>query len=373
MKASPVVLVVDDQFEHLASLAELLGPYYRVKVANSVELALQAAVSPPPPDLILLDVMLPDLDGYEVLARLRDNPLTLHIPVIFVTARDTSSDEEKALELGAADYITKPIRPLVALARVKTQLENKRARDWLADQNAFLEKEVLRRMHDNELVQDASLHALAIVAEARDADNGNHIRRTQAYVEVLARSICERPAYQRLLSDERLKQIVRAAPLHDIGKIGIPDHILRKPGRLTATEFEVIKTHCKIGGDAFALAIQRVRDADRSTYPVDAYPLAFLDVVRQIAMWHHERWDGNGYPDQLKGQEIPIGARIMALADVFDALTSKRIYQEPIPVSDAVEIILSERGRQLDPTLVDVFSELRMEFAAIALRLADVT
>lgn len=373
MKAPPVVLVVDDQPENLAILGELLEPFYRVKVANSGDRALRAAVSLPPPDLILLDVMMPDLDGYDVLARLRDNPLTLHIPVIFVTARDAASEEEKGLELGAADYIAKPIRPRLALARVKAQLENKLARDWLADQNAFLEKEVLRRMHDNELVQDASLHALAILAETRDVETGHHIHRTQAYVEVLARSICERPAYQRLLSDEQLKLIVRAAPLHDIGKIGIPDHILRKPGRLTATEFEVIKTHSQIGGDAFALAIQRVRDADRSIYPVDAYPLAFLDVARQIAMWHHERWDGNGYPDQLKGQAIPISARIMALADVFDALTSRRIYKESMPVSNAIDVILSEKGGHFDPALVDVFSERRMEFAAIARRLADAT
>ncbi len=371
MNPSPVVLVVDDQPENLAILGELLEPYYRVKVANSGERALRAAVSLPRPDLILLDVMMPDLDGYQVLARLRDNPLTRHIAVIFVTARDAASDEEKGLELGAADYITKPIRPLVALARVKTQLENKRARDWLADQNAFLEQEVLRRMHDNELVQNASLHALAILAETRDSDTGHHIHRTQAYVEVLAHAMSELPVYRHLLSDEQLRLIVRAAPLHDIGKVGIPDHILRKPGRLTAPEFEVIKTHSRIGGDAIALAIQRVRDADRSTYPVDGYPLAFLDVARQIAMWHHERWDGNGYPDQLQGDAIPIGARIMAVADVFDALTSKRIYKEPMPVNSATDIILSERGGHFDPALVDIFSELRRELAAISLRLAD--
>ncbi|MFZ4624308.1 MAG: response regulator [Rhodoferax sp.] len=371
MNISPVVLVVDDQPENLAILGELLEPYYRVKVANSGERALRVAVSLPRPDLILLDVMMPDLDGYQVLTRLRDNPLTRHIPVIFVTARDSASDEEKGLELGAADYITKPIRPLVALARVKTQLENKRAQDWLANQNAFLEKEVLRRMHDYELVQNASLHALAILAETRDTDTGHHIHRTQAYVEVLAHAMSEMPSYRPLLTDEQLKLIVRAAPLHDIGKVGIPDHILRKPGRLTAAEFEVIKTHSRIGGDSIALAIQRVRDADRSTYPVDGYPLAFLDVARQIAMWHHERWDGDGYPDQLQGEAIPIGARIMALADVFDALTSKRIYKESMPVSNATDIILSEKGGHFDPSLVDVFSALRSEFAAIALRLAD--
>jgi putative two-component system response regulator len=371
MNPSPVVLVVDDQPENLAILGELLQTHYRVKVANSGERALRVAAAQPRPDLILLDVMMPNLDGYQVLARLRSNPLTSHIPVIFVTARDSAADEEKGLQLGAVDYITKPIKPLVALARVKTQIENKRARDWLIDQNAYLEAEVLRRMHDNELVQNASLHALAILAETRDADTGFHIHRTQAYVEVLALALCPLPAYQKILTNEQLKLIVHAAPLHDMGKVGIPDHILRKPGRLTPAEFEIIKTHSRIGGDAIALAIQRVREADRSTYPVDGFPLAFLDVARQIALWHHERWDGKGYPDGLAGESIPLAARIMALADVFDALTSKRIYKESIPISESFAIIAHEGGAQFDPTLVDVFLSLRPEIEAIAVRLAD--
>ena len=302
---------------------------------------------------------------------MRSNPLTRHIPVIFVTARDSATDEEIGLHLGAADYITKPIKPIVALARVKTQIENKRARDWLRDQNAFLEAEVLRRMHDNELVQNASLHALAILAETRDADTGFHIHRTQAYVDVLARALSDHAAYQAELSDGKLKLLVQAAPLHDIGKVGIADHILRKPGRLTPEEFEIIKTHSRIGGEAIALAIHRVKEADQSNYPVDTYPLAFLEVARQIAMWHHERWDGGGYPDGLAGPAIPLAARIMALADVFDALTSKRIYKESLSFSDSFAIIEHERGAQFDPMLVDVFMMLRPELEAIALRLAD--
>ncbi len=371
MNTSPVVLVVDDQPENLAILGELLQSRYRVKVANSGERALRVAAAQPLPDLILLDVMMPDLDGYQVLAQLRSNPLTRHIPVIFVTARDSPTDEEMGLQLGAVDYITKPVKPLVALARVKTQIENKRARDWLSDQNVFLESEVLRRMHDNELVQNASLHALAILAETRDTDTGLHIHRTQAYVEVLARALYEDTAYQAELADGKLKLIVQAAPLHDIGKVGIADHILRKPGRLTPEEFDTIKTHSRIGGDAIALAIQRVKETDHSSYPVEGYPLAFLDVARQIAMWHHERWDGDGYPDGLAGQAIPLAARIMALADVFDVVTTRRIYKEARPASEAFAIIAQERGTQFDPVLADVFISLRPELEAIALRLAD--
>jgi putative two-component system response regulator len=371
MNATHTVLVVDDQPENLAILGELLEAHYRVKIANSGQRALHAALSEPRPDLILLDVMMPEMDGYQLLARLQENPLTRDIPVIFVTAKDRAEDEERGLELGAADYITKPIKPVVVLARVRIQLENKSAKDWLKDQNAFLESEVLRRMHDNELIQNASLHALATLAETRDADTGGHIFRTQSYVELLAGAMRRHTKYQGQLSEDQLKMIVRAAPLHDIGKVGIPDHILRKPGRLTIEEFEIIKTHCKIGGDAIALAMQRVRDADRSAFRSQGTPLAFLEVARQIAYSHHERWDGSGYPDQLQGEMIPLAARIMALADVFDALTTKRVYKDAIPVLDAVAIITAEKGKHFDPFLVEIFLEQHKEFARIAHEFAD--
>jgi putative two-component system response regulator len=371
MNTAHTVLVVDDQPENLAILGELLENYYRVKVANSGEKALRAAASEPRPDLILLDVMMPDMDGYQVLAHLRKNPHTRDIPVIFVTAKDGASDEEMGLELGAADYITKPVKPLVVLARVRTQLENQRAKDWLKDQNAFLEAEVMRRMHDNELIQNASLHALAILAETRDADTGNHIHRTQAYVEVLALALRQRADYASELTDEQVKLIVKAAPLHDIGKVGIPDHILLKPGRFTSEEFEIIKTHSRIGGDSIAIAMQRVRDADRSRFSGEGTSLAFLDVARQIALSHHERWDGEGYPEKLKGDQIPLAARIMALADVFDALTSRRVYKESFPVSTAIEIIQDEAARHFDPALVAVFLEVQDELAEIAHRFSE--
>lgn len=366
MNTIHTLLVVDDQPENLAILGELLEAHYRVKIANSGQRALHAALSEPRPDLILLDVMMPEMDGYQLLARLKENPLTRDIPVIFVTAKDRAEDEERGLEMGAADYITKPIKPVVVLARVRIQLENKLAKDWLKDQNAFLESEVARRMHDNELIQNASLHALATLAETRDADTGSHIFRTQSYVELLAEAIRHHAHYQGQLSEEQLKMIVRAAPLHDIGKVGIPDHILRKPGPLTATEFEIIKTHCKIGGDAIALAMQRVKDADHSAYRSQGTPLAFMEVARQIARSHHERWDGSGYPDGLQGEAIPLAARIMAMADVFDAMTSKRVYKEAIPVAQAVANISAEKGRHFDPVLVESFLNLQREFALIA-------
>ncbi len=370
MDTRQIILIVDDQAENLAVLGDLLETHYRVRVANSGEHALRAAASDPKPDLILLDVMMPEMDGYAVLARLRNNAATRDIPVIFVTAKDSATDEEHGLEMGAADYITKPIKPVVVLARVRTQLENKQAKDWLKDQNRFLEAEIQRRMHDNELVQNASLHALAILAETRDKDTGRHIHRTQAYVEALAKYLESRIEYAEELAGGQLLMIVKAAPLHDIGKVGIPDHILNKPARFNADEYAIIQTHSRIGGDSIALAIERVKEA-HATAPSREPPLKFLDVARQIAMWHHERWDGLGYPDKLSGRNIPLAARIMALADVFDALVSKRIYKNPVPMDDAIKIIRTERAQHFDPGIVDAFLDVQDEFTHIARHFAD--
>lgn len=371
MNPVPTILIVDDQPVNLAALSDLLEPHYRVLAATSGLRALQLAASASPPDLILLDVTMPEIDGYAVLTRLRQDLVTRDIPVIFVTARDADLDEEYGLKLGAADYITKPIRPAIVLARVRTQLENKQARDMLKNQNSWLAAEVDRRMHDNELIQNASLHALAVLAETRDTDTGNHLNRTQAYVAVLVEALSSHPAYTDLLSGEQSKSIVRAAPLHDIGKVGIPDHILNKPGCLTAEEFVIIQSHSRIGGESIDLAISRVMDADRSPLAGDKTGLAFLVTAGMIARWHHERWDGTGYPDQLAGETIPMPARIMAVADVYDALITPRIYKPALAHPEAVSIIRAGRGTQFDPDLVDVFETLHERFADIAITFQD--
>ena len=365
------ILIVDDQPENLSILADLLEPYYRVKVADCGERALRAATTEPVPDLILLDVVMPDLDGYTVLSRLHAKVATKTIPVIFVTARDSAEDEERGLALGAVDYIVKPIRPLVVLARVRTHLENCRAQHWLTDQNKFLEAEVARRMHDNDIIQSASLSALAMLAEMRDVDTGNHIYRTQGYVEVLAKALAQRPEYADQLPPEQLMRVVKAAPLHDIGKVGIPDRILLKPGALTEDEFAIMRTHSAIGGEAIAQAMAKVQAADMSNYRSDSRPLAFLDVARQIAQFHHERWDGKGYPEGKKGHNIPLPARIMALADVFDALTTRRVYKAAMSTDRATEIICQGRGLHFDPDIVDVFLQELDQFIRIAQQYAD--
>lgn len=371
MTPQPTLLIVDDQPENLMVLGELLAPRHRVLVASSGEQALRIAAGKPRPDLILLDITMPDMDGYTVLAKLRSDPATADIAVVFVTSRDAAIDEEYGLDLGAADYISKPVKPAVVLARVHTQLENKQARDLLRDQNAWLESEVARRMHDNEVVQNASLSALAILAETRDTDTGNHIRRTQRYVETLIATLRRRNCLDDELGGHGGARIIKAAPLHDIGKVGIPDRILNKPGKFTPAEFKLMQHHARIGGSAIATAMQRVREADLSPLRDDAQPLAFLEVARQIALWHHEKWDGSGYPDGLAGDAIPLPARIMAVADVFDALISPRIYKPAMSFAQASATIIDGSGSHFDPRVVTAFKHAMDHFAEIAETLSD--
>ncbi|EAT14807.1 two-component system response regulator [Desulfuromonas acetoxidans] len=367
------ILVVDDIRENLEVIGGVLQSDYRVRVANSGQRAIKAAASEPRPDLILLDVMMPEMDGYAVLRELKANPATKEIPVIFVTAMDSDQDEEFGLALGAVDYVTKPIRPAILLARAQTQLELKESRDRLQNQNTWLEEEVRRRMAENELIKDVTLYALASLAEVRDQETGYHLQRTQTYLVLIMEQLKDHPRFQAELSESDRQLIAKAAPLHDIGKVGIPDEILLKPARLTPDEFEIMKTHSKIGGDALAKAAQRVLDAhpDDKKDAESQGSLIFLDIACKIAMHHHERWDGTGYPDNLAGEDIPIPARLMTLVDVFDALSCKRPYKEPFPMEETIAIIREERGKQFDPDVVDAFVVLQDQFVAIANEFAN--
>jgi putative two-component system response regulator len=382
------ILAVDDMPENLVVLGELLQPHYRVRAVNNGARALQAAASAPRPDLILLDVMMPDMDGYAVLQRLQADSATKDIPVIFVTAMDQMNEEERGLDLGAVDYITKPIRPAILLARVRNHLELKRTRDWLKDQTGFLESEVARRIRENQLIQDVSIRALANLAETRDWETGNHIRRTQAYVSLLANALRGHPRFAESLAPRRLEMIVKAAPLHDVGKVGIPDQILLKDSRLTPAEFEVMKTHSRLGADAIDKAMRWALNSDEyaalqkhcrlgfealdfSGREIEGSPLAFLEIAKEIALRHHEKWDGSGYPDGLAGDAIPVSARLMALADVFDALISRRVYKAPIPLAETEQMIVAGRGTHFDLDVVDAFITLRTEFADVAVRYPD--
>ena len=359
-ESTATILIVDDVPENLHVLSELLRPQYRVLAATHGAAALRIAQGTPKPDLILLDVMMPEMDGYDVLAALQDDQKTSDIPVLFVTALADAGDEELGLRLGAVDYITKPIKPTVALARVRAQLDAKRARDWLRSQNDFLESEVAKRMEENDLTQQISIRALAHLAEIRDPETGNHLLRTQGYVHRLATGLKANPRYSSILNDWFIDLVSRSAPLHDIGKVGIPDHILLKPAKLSPEEWEVMKTHAKLGSDAIQKAENDVE-----------LPLPFLSVAKEIAHWHHEKWDGSGYPDGLAGNAIPLSARMMALADVFDALISVRAYKAAMPYEEARKIILDGKGTHFDPDLVDVFIGAFDDFVAIGKRYHD--
>jgi putative two-component system response regulator len=354
------LLIVDDTPDNITLLSGLLKNRYRIKVATQGERALKIAAIDPPPDLILLDIMMPGMDGYEVCQRLKADPQTADIPVIFLTAKVQVEDEEKGLKLGAVDYITKPISPPVVLARVETHLTLKNARQFLQDRNAYLEEEVRRRTREVVAIQDVIIVAMASLAETRDNETGNHIRRTQHYVRALAKRLQTHPRFAQFLTDEAIELLFKSAPLHDIGKVGIPDRILLKPAQFTPEEFEVMKTHTTLGRDAILVAEQHLD-----------LPHSFLRIAREIAYSHQEKWDGSGYPEGLSGDDIPISARLMAVADVYDALISQRIYKEAMPHEQAVAILREGRGTHFDPDVVDAFLEIAEEFRAIAARFVD--
>ena len=366
------VLIVDDTPQNLTVLGELLQPHYQVRAANSGERALRIVNSSPRPDIILLDVMMPGMDGYAVVEHLRADPRTRDIPVMFITAMNATEDEERGFALGAVDYVTKPIIPAIVLARVRTHLELKQARDRLAGQNNWLEREVARRMSQNLLIQDLSVRALACLAEARDNETGRHIIRTQAYVGILAHRLAGHERFRQALEGVRLGMVVKAAPLHDIGKVGIPDSILLKPGRLTAEEFETMKAHPLIGGEAISRAMdQALSQADDAMAAQAGEAFAFLEVAHEISVGHHEKWDGSGYPLGLSGDAIPVSARLMAIADVFDALICRRVYKSAMTLEETTTIIVEGRGRHFDPDVVDTFLSCRDAFVDVARRHAD--
>ncbi len=346
------ILVVDDTPENLMVIGGLLRPEYLVKAAPSGARALQIAAETPP-DLILLDIMMPEMDGYEVLSRLQANPATAPVPVIFVTAKDQENDEKNGLELGAVDYITKPVSPPILLARVRNHLLLKEARDFLKDETTFLRQQVTA-------TQNGALHAFSALAAMRDDETEQHVRRMWHYVRVLAKDVATQPAYRDSLDERTIDLILRSVPLHDIGKVGIPDDALLGGADLGGTDGPAMQRHAMIGCDAI----------ERAEYLLGADG-DFLKYAKEITSAHHERWDGSGYPLGLSGTKIPLSARMTAVADLYDQLVSCRPQKPPMPHEEAVEIMRAARGSRLDPDLVDAFLRVHQEFADIASRFAD--
>ncbi len=357
--ARPTLLIVDDTPANLTLLADLLQENYRVKVANNGIKALEYAFAAPP-DLVLLDIMMPGMDGFEVCRQLRHAAATRHVPVIFLTAKVATEDEELGFSVGAVDFIHKPISPPIVAARVRTHLAMKQWNDFMRDKNAWLEQEVKRRLSQVQRLQDASIYVMISLAEFRDECTGNHIRRTQEYVRLLAQQLALLPRYSSQLTQDYVELLAKSAPLHDIGKIAIPDHILLKPGKLSADEFSIMQTHAMRGYDILCQADGYIGEQGD-----------FLAIAMDIARYHHEKWDGSGYPHGLAGEAIPLTARLMALADVYDALHSTRPYKTAMSHAQAADIIQQGRGRHFDPELVDIFLDCAPAFIEIADRWPD--
>ena len=329
----PTILVADDSPQNIELLSRVLGQEYRIKVATSGDKALKIAYSDEPPDLILLDIMMPDLSGHEVCRRIKANPDRRRIPIIFVTAMSTVEDETLGLAIGAVDYITKPISPPLVQARVRTHLA-------LYDQTRELERMVAQRTSELVATRQQIVRRLGRASEFKDNETGNHVIRMSHIARLIAQ--------QAGLGPEAVQLLFQTAAMHDVGKIGIPDQILLKPGPLTDEERKVIQTHPQIGADI-----------------IGKHDNELLATARTIALTHHERWDGTGYPQGLKGDQIPLMGRIVAIADVFDALVNKRPYKEALPVSQALAIMAEERGKLFDPHLLDCFFQQQFEVLKI--------
>jgi putative two-component system response regulator len=356
MIKKPVVLVVDDIPSNIDILLETLGGEYEIMVALDGETALEH-VRRNMPDIILLDIMMPVMDGYEVCRRLKSDPSTAEIPVIFVTAMNESVNEEKGLELGAIDYIIKPFSPAIVKARVKNHIMFQLAKEAVERQNDILEEMVEERTKELNITQNVTIQCMASLAETRDVDTGEHIRRTQFYVRILAEKLKNSSRFSGVLTKENIDLIFRSAPLHDIGKVGVPDNILLKRGPLSPEEFEKMKQHTVYGRNALL-------DAERMLGTN-----SFLRFAREIAYTHHERWDGTGYPEGLKGENIPVSGRLMAIADIYDALISPRVYKPAFSHEEAVRIITVGDGRVMpgyfDPEVLEAFMSSLEDFRLI--------
>ncbi|MEI6291105.1 MAG: response regulator [Chloroflexota bacterium] len=337
------VLVVDDTVANLSLLSRMLKDCgYMVRPVPNGRLALNA-VKGEKPDLILLDITMPEMDGYEVCQYLKRDPELKDIPVIFISALSETQEKIRAFEVGGVDYITKPFKFEEVKARVETHLKLHRLQLSLEDQVEKQVKEIVE-------LQMGMIFGLAKLAEMRDNDTGRHLERIQILCKLFADELNLLPQYQELVDKTYCDRIFRASPLHDIGKVGIPDNILLKPGKLTSQEFEIMKTHTIIGAQTLETVQQR--------FPQNEFLMMGLTIARS----HHEKWNGLGYPDGLSGDAIPLSARIMAIVDVYDAVRSKRIYKNPVSHQETCEMIECESGKHFDPGLVKVFITLENKF-----------
>ncbi len=362
----PTILVVDDMPENLELYRRMLAPKgYTVIPANGGEVALEI-VATAPPDVILLDLMMPGMDGFEVCERLKRNFSTRHIPIIMITGVADHDANIRALESGVDDFLTRPIDPVLLEARIRSSVKAKAMQDQilryqkrLEDDKVILEERVRERTVEVERTQQATVFGLARLAESRDPETGEHLERMRRYVRELAIEMATWPKYDGIIDSGFVETLYYSSPLHDIGKVGIPDAILLKPGKLSNDEFDIMKTHALIGGDTLKAADE------------EAGGNSFLEMGRDIAYYHHEKYNGSGYPHGLLGPDIPLSARIVALGDAYDAMTTKRPYKDPFPHEKTREIILEAAGQHFDPEVVQAFLNREEKFIKIQQELGD--
>lgn len=336
------ILIVDDTPENLRVLSGMLrNNGYEVRPVTSGKLALQA-VTNQPPDMILLDINMPEMNGYEVCEHIKQDEVLKGIPVIFISALSETLDKVRAFSVGGVDYITKPFQLEEVNARVATHLNLRRL-------TTHLEDLVQEKVGELTASQMATIMAMARLAQSRDDATGTHLERVQGYCRILAAELAQLPRYRDLIDERFIELVYEASTLHDIGKVGIPDSVLLKPGKLTSEEYEIMKQHTVIG----AKTLEDVK----VFYPLNE----FVETGIQMARWHHERWDGTGYPDGLTREDIPLAARIMALADMYDALKSERCYKAALPHEQCYEMIMTESGTVFDPDLIDVFKKVHLK------------
>jgi putative two-component system response regulator len=341
------IMVVDDQPVNLKLMEEVLSEHgFSVSSFPRGRLALAAATKNPP-DLILLDVTMPEMDGFEVCRRLRSDPALSKIPVIFLSALEETKDKLEAFKSGGVDFITKPFDAEEIRARIEIQVKLRDLQDKVDRHNWELEQLVRLQVMEIAAAQMATIFALAKLAESRDEATGKHLERVQLLCRVLANEMRSNPKFSNTLTEDFVDNLFHSSPLHDIGKVAIPDAILLKPGALTEEEFAVMKTHAAVGAETLVLVLEM--------HPANE----FIRMGIEIARSHHEKFNGSGYPSGLAGDDIPICARIMAVADCYDALRSKRCYKKARPHDETRDIIVQESGSHFDPDVVSAFCNVQ--------------
>jgi putative two-component system response regulator len=358
MEKRNTIMLVDDNLTNLSAGKNMLKDFYNVFPIPSAEklfLLLEKII----PDLILLDIEMPEMSGYEAIKKLKSSPAVQDIPVIFLTARNDAGSELEGLSLGAIDYISKPFSPPLLLKRIENHLLMAEQKKELREYNDHLQDMVTRRTEQVVELQNSILTTVAELVEFRDGITGGHIARTQNYLKLLVDRMIMEKIYWEEASSWNLEFLLPSAQLHDVGKIAISDTILNKPARLTPEEFEIMKSHASCGVNIINEIMKTAREHD------------FLHHAKIFAGTHHEKWDGSGYPEGLKGREIPLQGRLMAIADVYDALIAVRPYKKPFSAQDSAQIIMEGRGVHFDPLLVDLFEDLEPQFAYISQQYND--